>query len=353
VAVKFIESQDISTAIYRALLRVQRDHHLSSPLVFFLQAPPNNEMQSILPVTAKSADLIFMIGSTYQDKWLRPIIINYDMSTSHATGSFELASSVRAVRFNTPSEARKSTLQSLDSPLKDAEFLVGKQPLLTTPQYLILRDEKIWKTQRTSVEGIIEPFRSEDVLTLKDLNRGSPVKMLLRERLLVALNIVVAFGKIIYTPWIPEPLTRDQIVFNIRIINGNKDTELPYFRLKDPLQGDVVPGGSTYSQECFLTLGIILLELWHGDTFEAISGVGEQVMAGSYWQRLSLVLKLRREVQDTVPVQYLQAVTICLTPIPQWSLLNDGTEQRALAKRYSNMATLLATVIETATYEDG
>jgi hypothetical protein len=196
-------------------------------------------------------------------------------------------------------------------------------------------------------------------VSLEDLLRpmpqtGSPVKIGLKNRMLLALNLASTLLHLQSTPWLTgswsktaiEFLKRPAPVNHVTAANTSTTLFVDYHHpvisqrfLASPQRRNVA--GSLPPKEALLELGIMLLEIWHENTLEAYYGTTAMGQSGpsmpaDCWGRLMIASMWLEDTDDPPLPLYHTAISQCVKcffggtfSLPNW---DDTQFQKALYK---------------------
>ncbi|KAF7555321.1 hypothetical protein G7046_g6578 [Stylonectria norvegica] len=126
-----------------------------------------------------------------------------------------------------------------------------------------------------STERMLKPHHQADKATLREL-LSRRVRISLKSRTSLALKLSSNFLQLLQTPWLRNGVLTDAIIFltspaaPTNTTNGPRfDFDRPFVSVNFTADGnDVLPEEVAEPRRALLELGIILLELWYGKTFE-------------------------------------------------------------------------------------
>lgn len=135
----------------------------------------------------------------------------------------------------------------------------------------------------------------------------TPIKLLLNPRMALSFRIASSVMQLNLTKWLHRPLTSDMI----NIIPGDRGSGVRPF-IRHAFSPDVGEPQSYQVRRGVLELGILLLELWHSQTFATYATGAEMPLTDSFAIRYEAAREWLDMSRDEVLPYYLTVVTRCI-----------------------------------------
>ncbi|KAJ9148962.1 hypothetical protein NKR23_g4735 [Pleurostoma richardsiae] len=141
----------------------------------------------------------------------------------------------------------------------------------------------------------------------------------LKHRMMLALRLASNLLQLLQTSWLQAPWSKEAVYFLLQPGKGAQnssplglvDLDQPFISLVFDDQKSVEqPRCQIQPRVALLELGILLLELWHQQPFEA--RFGQDSTADGYYQRLAMAIEWLDDTSDPMPEQYDRAVSLCV-----------------------------------------
>jgi hypothetical protein len=160
-------------------------------------------------------------------------------------------------------------------------------------------------------------FQAKDAVRLKDLllsasqGPGRQLKSAWDVKILLALNVASSFLQLLRTPWIAHGLSTDTVTL-LQPPNGDAEIDKPLLSVSFEASpnNQAARTAKFELKEALVELGIMLLEIWHGKTFEERFRIGPQPLRP--FERQGHALGWLGSILETLPPSYHKAVAHCL-----------------------------------------
>lgn len=354
IAAEFVDSQGRAMVLYGAMLKIA-EHSDFLSLALLLWTPPNDTIESILPSLSSnlsqhsSSKSIFqlMLSSDNVDM-LGNVSIEVHPDELFSMEGLPLSSGSKTVRFK---DTYRATRQKNQQTVVDLGSILPRGIQSNAQINLDLRGETLFLTQSAKSRNLLRKsnlIRLYDLLSALGREHGQLPLVPLKQRIRLALRLVVFSGQVIHTPWMTRPLRTETV--NLQRTQGD-DAALdldanPLIFIDEPFQTDTIPGDATYSRECLLNLGILLLELWHAVTFEStLNPENRAAIDDNIWLRLGQAMEWHRHSKGELPNSYSEAIQICFTfQAHSTGQLED--ERRKVTEIYGSVAEHIDTIVK-------
>lgn len=173
-----------------------------------------------------------------------------------------------------------------------------------------------------------------DYVSLSQILKTSSSTLPLKPRMQLSLRLASSLLQLLNTQWLGQSWSKDTVSFLVPDTlsgptsrakqNAQVDLNRPFVACKFSDESPVAR--PTEPKAALMELGIVLLELWHGMTFEARFTLNEsysQSQPMSYYERLVRALEWQNDEANQMLDLYGQAVSYCLTG-------NNGSAGREL-----------------------
>lgn len=152
-------------------------------------------------------------------------------------------------------------------------------------------------------------------MTMQDLFGGDKIqKRPLKFRMFLALRLASNLLQLYQTQWLQNAWSKSNISFPLRTGpngDGVADLDQPLISLVfDDDFPSTPPPKPPDLKLVLLELGILLLELWHQESFE--SRCSTDIVPTGYYQRLAVAMEWLDDTTDPMPEQYERAASLCI-----------------------------------------
>lgn len=141
----------------------------------------------------------------------------------------------------------------------------------------------------------------------------------LKFRMLLALRLASNLLQLLQTQWLQNAWSKSAIYFPLRPeMRPRQDSVLSLVDLDRPFVSQTFDSKESAQPACvrtepkvaLLELGILLLEIWHQQTFEA--RFAPEAFPAGYYTRLAMAIEWLDDMADPMPEQYDKAVSLCV-----------------------------------------
>lgn len=166
--------------------------------------------------------------------------------------------------------------------------------------------------------------------TLREMLHDQGRKTILpwKARLTLALKLAGACLQLLRTDWLPDMLTADQVSLVCQPVPITPEAYQPFLLVKFDAASPPVTSSSpaTTIRTVFLELGILLLEIWHGESLENKYATLLQHTSNSTLARKAAALEWLEDPMNYLPQHYQTAIDYCLVRLiqgnggsPEWN----------------------------------
>ncbi|CAI7610528.1 unnamed protein product [Penicillium bialowiezense] len=173
---------------------------------------------------------------------------------------------------------------------------------------LLCQDSHLWCHQRAGNMPTQITSPKDSVYSLNELMQPTtPIKLLLNPRMALSFRIASSVMQLNLTKWLHRPLTSDMI----NIIPGDRGAGIRPF-IRHAFSPDLEEPQSYQVRRGVLELGILLLELWHSQTFATYAADAKMPLTDSFAVRYEAAREWLDMSRDEVLPYYLTVVTRCI-----------------------------------------
>ncbi|KAB5582281.1 hypothetical protein GE09DRAFT_1166780 [Coniochaeta sp. 2T2.1] len=189
--------------------------------------------------------------------------------------------------------------------------------------FVLTKDGRIGLKQSTNKTSPRPPDLTQSArrICLKDIlssGSGSPHKNPLKFRMLLALRLASNLLQLHNTRWLGKAWSKHSVSFPLRSsqVQGAEvaDLDQPFVSLSfsGVMHSNSKEEPPVELKVALLELGILLLEIWHQESFESRCGGGDGHVPSGYYQRLALAIEWLDDAADPMPEQYEKAASLCI-----------------------------------------
>ncbi|KAB5586280.1 hypothetical protein GE09DRAFT_945472 [Coniochaeta sp. 2T2.1] len=189
--------------------------------------------------------------------------------------------------------------------------------------FVLTKDGRIGLKQSTDKTSPRPPHLTQSArrICLKDIlssGSGSSHKNPLKFRMLLALRLASSLLQLHNTRWLGKAWSKHSVSFPLRSSQGQgtevADFDQPFVSLSfsGAMHSKNKEAPPVELKVALLELGILLLEIWHQESFESRCGGGDGQVPTGYYQRLALAIEWLDDAADPMPEQYEKAASLCI-----------------------------------------